>query len=185
VATLAFDERGHGSSIASRSGPVVIDTPEGLTPEAFGAAFVSSVGKVGFSRIDNDILQMTSGGAAQNFIDRPPGFASTPRSRQQDAGLRPASRCIPSELLHFGRLAGGTGAPGAGSAQAGGTGVECVVGLNQLATGIDQDPDGWAAAAPTAISTLTSVATVAAIAALALGPKARPARSARSTFASG
>ena len=112
MATLAFDERGHGSSIASRSGPVVIDTPEGLTPEAFGAAFVSSVGKVGFSRIDNDILQMTSGGAAQNFIDRPPGFASTPRSRQQDAGLSPASRAFPQSCFTSAASPGAPGLPG-------------------------------------------------------------------------
>src|SRR6185295_19814911 len=51
VATLAFDERGHGQSIIGPSGPSVIDTPEGLTPEAFGKAFMSSVGKVGFVRI--------------------------------------------------------------------------------------------------------------------------------------
>jgi hypothetical protein len=41
VATLAFDQRGHGESIVSPRGPVVVDTPEGVTLEAFGAAFVS------------------------------------------------------------------------------------------------------------------------------------------------
>jgi dienelactone hydrolase len=69
VATLAFDQRGHGGSIQSPAGPLVIDTPVGLTLEAFGAAFVSSVVKVGFARIDDDILRVVSWGAAQNFID--------------------------------------------------------------------------------------------------------------------
>jgi pimeloyl-ACP methyl ester carboxylesterase len=69
VATLAFDLRGHGASIISNRGPLVIDTPEGLTLEAFGKAFMSSAGKVGFSRIDNDILRAASWGANQNFID--------------------------------------------------------------------------------------------------------------------
>jgi pimeloyl-ACP methyl ester carboxylesterase len=69
VATLAFDQRGHGASIISADGPKVIDTPEGLTLEAFGKAFTSSAGKVGFSRIENDILRVSSWGASQNFID--------------------------------------------------------------------------------------------------------------------
>jgi|SRR5215213_9068563 len=69
VATLAFDLRGHGASIISKQGPTVIDTPEGLTLEAFGKAFMSSAGKVGFSRMDNDILRVASWGANQNFID--------------------------------------------------------------------------------------------------------------------
>jgi alpha-beta hydrolase superfamily lysophospholipase len=69
IATLAFDERGHGASIVSPAGPVVIDTPEGLTMDAFGKAFMSSAAKVGFARIDNDILRVTSWGANQNFID--------------------------------------------------------------------------------------------------------------------
>lgn len=69
IATLAFDERGHGASIVGPHGPIVIDTPEGLTLEAFGTAFVSSAGKVGFARIENDILRVTSWGVSQNFID--------------------------------------------------------------------------------------------------------------------
>jgi dienelactone hydrolase len=69
VATLAFDQRGHGASIVSPAGPLVIDTPVGLTMEAFGKAFMSSAGKVGFSRIDDDILRVASWGANQNFID--------------------------------------------------------------------------------------------------------------------
>ncbi len=69
VATLAFDERGHGASIISPKGPLVIDTPEGLGLEAFGKAFVSSIGKVGFGRIDDDVLRVVSWGANQNFID--------------------------------------------------------------------------------------------------------------------
>ena len=69
IATLAFDERGHGASIASPQGPLVIDTPVGLGLDAFGTAFVSSAGKVGFGRIDDDILRVVSWGANQNFID--------------------------------------------------------------------------------------------------------------------
>jgi dienelactone hydrolase len=69
IATLAFDLRGHGASIISKAGPVVIDTPEGLTLEAFGKAFMSSAEKVGFSRIDNDILRVVSWGVNQNFVD--------------------------------------------------------------------------------------------------------------------
>jgi pimeloyl-ACP methyl ester carboxylesterase len=69
VATLAFDERGHGASILSKEGPKVVDTPEGLTMEAFGTAFMSSAANVGFLHIENDILRVTSWGANQNFID--------------------------------------------------------------------------------------------------------------------
>jgi dienelactone hydrolase len=69
VATLAFDERGHGASIVAPAGTLVIDTPVGFTMEAFGKAFMSSAGKVGFARIDDDILRVASWGANQNFID--------------------------------------------------------------------------------------------------------------------
>jgi pimeloyl-ACP methyl ester carboxylesterase len=69
IATLAFDQRGHGASIISSDGPKIIDSPEGLTLQDFGKAFMSSAGKVGFSHIENDILRATSWGASQNFID--------------------------------------------------------------------------------------------------------------------
>ncbi len=69
IATLAFDERGHGDSITSPRGPLVIDAPEGVTMEAFGAAFVSSVAKVGFQRIENDVVRVVGWGVSQNFID--------------------------------------------------------------------------------------------------------------------
>jgi alpha-beta hydrolase superfamily lysophospholipase len=69
IAALAFDERGHGASILSPAGPLVIDTPEGPTMDAFGKAFMSSAGKVGFARIDNDILRVACWGGFQNFID--------------------------------------------------------------------------------------------------------------------
>ena len=70
VAVLAFDERGHGASVQGADGrPLVIDTPQGFGMEAFGAAFVSSIGKVGFNRIDDDVLRVASWGASQNFID--------------------------------------------------------------------------------------------------------------------
>jgi pimeloyl-ACP methyl ester carboxylesterase len=69
IAALAFDQRGHGGSIVSPRGPLVVDTPEGVTLEAFGAAFVGSAGKVGFARIDNDIVRVVGWGVSQNFID--------------------------------------------------------------------------------------------------------------------
>lgn len=68
VACLAFDLRGHGASISGPAGPVVIDTPAGFSAEDFGKAFVSSVSKVGFHRIDDDIIRVASWGASQNFI---------------------------------------------------------------------------------------------------------------------
>jgi dienelactone hydrolase len=69
IATLAFDQRGHGESITSPRGLLVVDTPEGVSMEAFGAAFVSSVAKVGFHRIENDVVRVTGWGVSQNFID--------------------------------------------------------------------------------------------------------------------
>ena len=69
VATLAFDQRGHGDSIRSPRGPVVVDTPEGVTMDAFGTAFVSSVSKAGFQRIENDVVRVTGWGVSQNFVD--------------------------------------------------------------------------------------------------------------------
>jgi pimeloyl-ACP methyl ester carboxylesterase len=69
VACLTFDQRGHGASIMGPSGPVVIDPPVGFTADDLGKAFASSVSRVGFQRIDNDILRVASWGAAQNFID--------------------------------------------------------------------------------------------------------------------
>ena len=65
VATLAFDLRGHGASIVSPKGPLVIDTPEGVTLEAFGAAFVSSAGKVGFSRITTTFSGSSAGACSR------------------------------------------------------------------------------------------------------------------------
>ncbi|MGE0352499.1 MAG: alpha/beta hydrolase family protein [Gemmatimonadales bacterium] len=69
VAALAFDLRGHGSSITGPGGPVVIDTPVGFTPDDFGRAFMASAREVGFDRIDDDILRVASWGASQNYID--------------------------------------------------------------------------------------------------------------------
>jgi hypothetical protein len=37
--------------------------------EAFGTAFVSSIAKLGFSRIADDIVRVTGWGVSQNFID--------------------------------------------------------------------------------------------------------------------
>ncbi|HET7470652.1 MAG TPA: alpha/beta fold hydrolase [Gemmatimonadales bacterium] len=69
VATLAFDQRGHGASLVGPKGPVVVDAPEGLGAEAFGTAFVASAQRVEFARIENDVIRVTGWGASQNFID--------------------------------------------------------------------------------------------------------------------
>lgn len=69
VATLAFDERGHGASIESPGGNRVIDTPQGFTLEGFGTAFVASVKKLDFGQIEDDVLRVASWGVFQNFID--------------------------------------------------------------------------------------------------------------------
>ena len=62
IATLAFDERGHGASIVGPGGPVVVDAPEGLGLEAFGTAFMASAQRVEFARIENDVLASSAGG---------------------------------------------------------------------------------------------------------------------------
>jgi pimeloyl-ACP methyl ester carboxylesterase len=85
IAALAFDQRGHGASITGRLGSLVIDSPVGFTSEAFASAFISSAGKVGFNRIDDDIMRVASWGAVQNFVD-------------------------PSRLMLVGASVGGTGA---------------------------------------------------------------------------
>jgi dienelactone hydrolase len=69
IATLAFDLRGHGASLATPRGQLVIDTPVGFDLAAFGTAFVSSASKVGFSRIPDDVVRVASWGVAQNFVD--------------------------------------------------------------------------------------------------------------------
>lgn len=70
IATLAFDLRGHGASTAGPTGrPVVIETPHGFTLDAFGKAFMASIGSLQFDRIDDDILRVAGWGAAQNFVD--------------------------------------------------------------------------------------------------------------------
>jgi dienelactone hydrolase len=69
IATLAFDQRGHGASIVGPQGPIVVDAPEGLGLEAFGKAFVASAQRVAFGRIENDLLRVVGWGASQNFID--------------------------------------------------------------------------------------------------------------------
>ena len=67
-AALAFDERGHGASIEGAKDRVVIDTPVGFTAEDFGKAFMASAKRVGFNRIDDDIIRVASWGATQNSI---------------------------------------------------------------------------------------------------------------------
>ena len=69
VATLTFDERGHGRSTRSRDGMLVIDAPLGLTAADFGTAFVSSISKVGFHHIEDDVVRVVSWGVSQNYID--------------------------------------------------------------------------------------------------------------------
>ena len=69
VATLAFDQRGHGASIMTADGPRLIDTPVGFDLPAFGAAFMGSARGLEFHRIADDIVRVASWGAVQNFID--------------------------------------------------------------------------------------------------------------------
>lgn len=69
IATLAFDLRGHGTSIAGPDGLVVIDAPATSGPEAFGRAFMSSIERVELNRIDDDIVRVCALGMAQNFVD--------------------------------------------------------------------------------------------------------------------
>lgn len=69
VATVAFDERGHGASIVAADGHRVIDTPQNFTLEGFGTAFVASANRLGFSRIEDDVLRVAAWGAFQNFVD--------------------------------------------------------------------------------------------------------------------
>lgn len=68
IATLAFDERGHGESLMGPDGVLVVDTPSDFSASAFGDAFMASAGKVGFFRIADDIIRVAAWGAAQNFI---------------------------------------------------------------------------------------------------------------------
>ena len=107
IATLAFDLRGHGASIISPKGPLVIDTPEGLTLEAFGKAFMSSAGKVGFAHIENDILRVVSWGVNQNFID--PGRLALVGASIGGSGVLLAAPTIPN--LRAVATVGAAGAP--------------------------------------------------------------------------
>jgi pimeloyl-ACP methyl ester carboxylesterase len=68
-AVLAFDERGHGSSIETPKGPLIIDTPHGFGLEAFGTAFGNSIQAVEFHRIADDVVRVASWGVVQNFVD--------------------------------------------------------------------------------------------------------------------
>lgn len=69
VATLAFDQRGHGASITGPGGLRVITTPVGFDLPAFGTAFMASAGDLEFHRIADDIVRVASWGAVQNFVD--------------------------------------------------------------------------------------------------------------------
>ena len=69
IATLAFDQRGHGESIWAPHGLTVIDTPAGPAFQDVIDAFVSSIGKVGFAHIGDDVVRVASWGGAQNYID--------------------------------------------------------------------------------------------------------------------
>jgi alpha-beta hydrolase superfamily lysophospholipase len=69
IATLAFDQRGHGQSIHGRDGLLVIDAPADFDDKAFFHAFVGSIARVGFGKIEDDIVRIAAMGATQNFID--------------------------------------------------------------------------------------------------------------------
>ena len=110
IATLAFDERGHGASIFGSNGPLVVDAPEGLGLEAFGTAFVSSVGKVGFGRIDNDVIRVAGWGTSQNFID--PGHLALVGASVGAPGVLLAAPRLPG--LKAVATLGGAGVPAFG-----------------------------------------------------------------------
>jgi alpha-beta hydrolase superfamily lysophospholipase len=69
IATLAFDQRGHGESIQAPAGVRVIDAPAGPAAQDFVDAFVSSISKLEFRHISDDIVRVASWSLSQNFID--------------------------------------------------------------------------------------------------------------------
>jgi pimeloyl-ACP methyl ester carboxylesterase len=107
IATLAFDLRGHGASIISAAGPIIIDTPEGFTLQDFGKAFMSSATKVKFVHIENDIVRAASWGANQNFIDA--GRLALVGSSIGGSGALLAAAAVPS--LRAVATLGAAGAP--------------------------------------------------------------------------
>jgi pimeloyl-ACP methyl ester carboxylesterase len=69
VATLAFDQRGHGASTGGPAGAVVIETPHDFTFPGVVLAFTASARHAAFGHIPNDILRVTNWGVLQNFVD--------------------------------------------------------------------------------------------------------------------
>ena len=110
IATLAFDERGHGASILGPQGPIVVDAPEGLGVEAFGTAFVASARRVGFAGIENDVLRVVGWGASQNFID--PGRLALVGASVGGPGVLLAAPALPG--LRGVATIGAAGAPAFG-----------------------------------------------------------------------
>jgi len=111
VATLAFDQRGHGASIMGPKGPIVVDAPEGLGLEAFGTAFVASAQRVEFARIENDVIRVVGWGASQNFID--PGRLALVGASVGGPGVLLAAPALPG--LRGVATVGAAGAPAFGS----------------------------------------------------------------------
>ena len=111
IATLAFDQRGHGASIVGPLGPVVVDAPEGLGLEAFGAAFMASAHRVEFARIENDVVRVVGWGASQNFID--PGHLALVGASVGGPGVLLAAPALPG--LRGVATVGAAGAPAFGT----------------------------------------------------------------------
>jgi alpha-beta hydrolase superfamily lysophospholipase len=111
IATLAFDQRGHGASIVGAKGPVVVDAPEGLGLEAFGAAFVASAQRVEFARIENDVIRVVGWGASQNFIA--PGRLALVGASVGGPGVLLAAPALPG--LRGVAAVGAAGAPAFGA----------------------------------------------------------------------
>jgi pimeloyl-ACP methyl ester carboxylesterase len=111
IACLAFDQRGHGASIVGPQGPIVVDAPEGLGLEAFGKAFVASAHRVGFARIENDVLRVVGWGASQNFID--PGRLALVGASVGGPGVLLAAPSLPG--LRGVATVGAAGAPALGA----------------------------------------------------------------------
>ncbi len=68
IATLAFDQRGHGESVHGPEGTRVISTPSDFTLASAVMAFSSSANEVGFDRIPDDVCRVANWGVMQNHI---------------------------------------------------------------------------------------------------------------------
>ena len=140
VATLAFDLRGHGASIQSPDGPRVIDSPVGFGLPAFGAAFMSSIARLEFNRIADDIIRVAGWGAAQNFIDA--GRLALVGASIGGSGAALAAPQVPGLAALATLGAAGAGAFGADGSERCRAGIETLGCPVYLASSADDPFDG-------------------------------------------